>query len=60
MLVTLLSLLQRYTDNAMTKDFIGVHIVHQPTEHMLRSYMTLYSSIAKAGPIMSSDWFIIQ
>ena len=46
-----------HTDNAMTKDFIGGSFSPSATEHMLRSYMSLYSSIAKAGPIMSSDWF---
>jgi purine-nucleoside phosphorylase len=46
-----------HTDSAMTKDFIEGTFCPSATEHMLRSYMTLYSSIAMAGPIMSSDWF---
>jgi len=46
-----------HTDSAMTKDFIDGTFCPSATEHMLRSYMTLYSSIAMAGPIMSSDWF---
>ena len=46
-----------HTDSAMTKDFIDGTFCPSATEHMLRSYMTLYSSIATAGPIMSSDWF---
>ena len=43
--------------SGITKDFIGGTFCPSATEHMLRSYMTLYSSIAMAGPIMSSDWF---
>ena len=46
-----------HTDNAMTKNFIDGTFCPSATEHLLRTYMTLYSSIAKAGPIMSSDWF---
>ena len=46
-----------HTDNAMTKNFINGTFSPSATEHLLRTYMTLYSSIAKAGPIMSSDWF---
>ena len=46
-----------HTDNAMTKNFINGTFCPSATEHLLRTYMTLYSSIAYAGPIMSSDWF---
>ena len=46
-----------HTDNAMTKDFINGTFCPSATPHLLQSYMGLYSSIAKAGPIMSSDWF---
>ena len=46
-----------HTDSAMTKNFIDGTFCPSATEHMLRSYMNLYSSIAMAGPIMSSDWF---
>ena len=34
------------------------HFVHRrDTEHLLRRYMELYSSIAYAVSIISSDWF---
>ena len=46
-----------HTDNAMTKNFINGTFCPSATPHLLQSYMGLYSSIAYAGPIMSSDWF---
>ena len=45
-----------HTDNAMTNNFIN-GTFSLSVRYLLRSYMTLYSSIAMAGPIMSSDWF---
>ena len=46
-----------HTDNAMTNSFFNGTFCPSATEHMLRRYMELYSSIAVAGPIISSDWF---
>jgi len=46
-----------HTDNAMTNSFFKGTFCPSATEHMLRRYMELYSSIAYAGPIISSDWF---
>ena len=46
-----------HTDNAMTSKFFNGTFCPSATEHLLRRYMELYSSIAYAGPIISSDWF---
>ena len=46
-----------HTDNAMTSKFFNGTFCPSATEYLLRRYMELYSSIAYAGPIISSDWF---